>query len=68
MNSLSENNEKKLRVNAPNDSDSNIPGALLSVEIGVDEEVEWVWTHLENGKSAVTGYTIINKEGSTSQA
>ncbi len=32
MNNLSDNNEKKLTVNAPNDSDSNAPGALLSVE------------------------------------
>ncbi len=59
MNNLFDNNEKKRTVNAPGDSDSNIPGALLSVELGYDEEVEWVWTHLENGKSAVTGYTII---------
>ncbi len=32
MNNLSDNNEKKLTVNAPKDSDSNVPGALLSVE------------------------------------
>ena len=61
MDSLSGNNEKKVTVNAPNDSDSTVPGALLSVEIGIDEDVEWVWTHLENGKSAVTGYTITQK-------
>ena len=61
MNSLSDNNEQKLTVNAPTDSDSTVSGALLSVEICVDEEVEWVWTHLKNGKSAVTGYSIIKK-------
>ncbi len=62
MNDPSDKNEKKITVTSPTNSDSTISGAVLSVEIGADEEVEWIWTHLENGKSAVTGYKIIKKE------
>jgi hypothetical protein len=61
MNDPLEKNGKKITVIAPPNSDPTVPGAVLSVEIGLDEEVDWVWTHFENGKSAVTGY-IINKE------
>jgi len=54
--------EELITVSAPVNSDSSVPGAILAVDIGVDEEVEWIWTHLENGKSAVTGYTISKKK------
>lgn len=63
MSSQPDKNEKKLTISAPRNSDASVPGAVLSVEIGVDEEVEWVWTHFENGRSAVTGYTLIKKDG-----
>ncbi len=62
MNSQYDKNERKHTVLAPDNSDSNVPGAILSVETGVDEEVEWVWTHSGNGKSAVTGYTLTKKD------
>ena len=58
MNGSSQKNEKKIIVTAPSNSDSTVTGAVLSVEISVDEEVDWVWTHFETGKSAVTGYKI----------
>jgi hypothetical protein len=64
MDDTSEKNLKKITVTAPPDSDSTISGAVLSVEIGVDEQVVWEWTHFENGKKAVTGYQIIKKEKS----
>lgn len=46
---------------APEKSNACVPGALLSVDVNIDENIEWVWTHLENGQSAVTGYQIIKK-------
>ncbi|MGR5150042.1 hypothetical protein ACQKP8_26285 [Photobacterium alginatilyticum] len=64
MNSQSDEHEKKQIVFVPNNSDANVPGSILSVELDEGEEVEWLWTHLENGKSAVTGYTIIKKDDS----
>jgi hypothetical protein len=26
-----------------------------------DEDIEWTWTHTSDGKSVVTGYTIIKR-------
>jgi hypothetical protein len=37
---------------------------VISVELEADEEVEWLWTHLPTGQSVVTGYEIIQKDGS----
>jgi len=55
-------NTKRVTVYAPNNSDATVPGAILSAVINEDETIEWVWAHLENGKSAVTGYNIIKKK------
>lgn len=54
--------KEKYTIVAPEYSDACIPGALLSVDVNIDEKVKWVWTHLQNGQSAVTGYQIIKKE------
>lgn len=36
---------------------------VLSVIVGADEDVEWVWTHAADGVSYVSGYTIVKKDG-----
>ncbi len=38
------------------------PPEVLSVALGQDEEVRWIWTHTVGGGSVVTGYTIVRKE------
>ncbi len=40
---------------------------VITVELQADEEVEWLWTHYPNGQSVVTGYEIIQKDGSKKQ-
>ena len=56
-----EKTEKKRIVHAPSSDSSAMPGQVLSVELGEDEEVIWRWTHRENGSSVVTGYEIVKK-------
>lgn len=34
-------------------------GAVLSVTLRDDEDVVWHWTHYQDGRSAVTGYTVV---------
>lgn len=38
-----------------------MPNCVLSVVLGADEEVEWIWTHTAGGVSYVSGYTIAKK-------
>ncbi|HUE70664.1 MAG TPA: hypothetical protein VMP01_07220 [Pirellulaceae bacterium] len=41
---------------------SVIAPALLGVEIDNDEEeVRWHWTHFVDGRSMVTGYSIVSR-------
>lgn len=35
--------------------------ALLSLNVGADEDVEWIWTHTADGRSVVTGYRIASQ-------
>jgi hypothetical protein len=58
-----ETTEKKRIAQAPYLGGSDLPGQVLSVELGEDEEVNWLWTHFPNGQSIVTGYEIIKKNG-----
>jgi hypothetical protein len=37
------------------------PPALLSVAIDEGEQVVWHWTHLADGHSVVTGYSILRR-------
>lgn len=37
------------------------PGAVLSVELAEDEEVQWQWSHGAEGQSRITGYQIIKR-------
>ncbi len=42
-------------------SDAPVP-EVLSVALGRNEEVRWIWTHTAVGESVVTGYTIVKKD------
>lgn len=35
------------------------PGAVLSVDLADDEQVQWQWSHGPDGQSRITGYQII---------
>ena len=61
MSNQSDEIQETYTIGAPEDSDTSVPGALNNVVVNTDEKVEWVWTHLQNGKSAVTGYRILKK-------
>ena len=50
--------EKRIVV-APSSMGSMHGGEVLSVEVGLNEDVEWVWSHDRERGSAVTGYTIV---------
>ena len=53
--------EKKRIIHAPSSDSAALPGQVLSVELGEEEEVIWQWTHREDGSSVVTGYEIVKK-------
>src|SRR5262245_56922507 len=53
--------EKKRIVQAPSSGSSDLPGQVLSVELGEEEEVVWQWTHRPDGSSVVTGYEVVKK-------
>jgi len=53
--------EKKRVIQAPSSGSSDLPGQVLNVDLGEDEEVIWQWTHRPDGTSAVTGYEIVKK-------
>lgn len=53
--------EKKRIVQAPSSGSADLPGQVLSVELGEGEEVIWQWTHRPAGTSAVTGYEIVKQ-------
>jgi hypothetical protein len=37
-------------------------GELLSVKLGIDEELQWTWCHHAERGSSVIGYTIVSDE------
>jgi hypothetical protein len=53
--------EKKRIIQAPSSGSSDLPGQVLSVKLGEDEEVIWQWTHRPDRTSAVTGYEVVKK-------
>jgi hypothetical protein len=59
--------EKKRIVQAPSSGKSDLPGQVLTVELGEDEEVNWQWTHRQDGTSVVTGYDILKKTDEKSE-
>jgi len=46
---------------APDSCVNQGTSAVNGVWLATTEEVEWVWTHLPNGKSYVNGYNIRSK-------
>ena len=46
-------------VTAPTTTDQMSGGRVLSVEVGPDEDVEWIWSHDRERGSHVTGYKIV---------
>ncbi|WP_322877567.1 hypothetical protein [Pseudocalidococcus azoricus] len=61
---MSEDNQKRT-VFAPQPalvSSSQVPAnRVISVEIGDDEDVEWLWISLPDGTKYVSGYTVVPK-------
>jgi len=62
MSNQSDKMKEFYTILAPTSSDTCVSGALLSVNVSTDESVKWIWTHLQNGQSAVTGYQTLKKE------
>ena len=52
--------KSKRKVSAPASGGVEVmSGSLLSVTLEEDEDVLWHWTHYQDGRSVVTGYTIV---------
>lgn len=51
--------EAKHRVAAPQSTLQGAP-AVLGVDLGDDEDVQWIWTHTQDG-SYVSGYSIVRR-------
>ena len=49
----------KRTVTAPTSAGQVSGGQVLSVEVGPDEDVEWIWSHDRERGSQVTGYKIV---------
>jgi hypothetical protein len=46
-------------VVAPSNTGPVSTGEVLSVEVGPDEDVEWVWSHDRERGSSITGFRIV---------
>lgn len=46
-------------VIAPRSPGAMSAGEVLSVEVGPDEDIKWVWSHDPQHGSSVTGYKIV---------
>jgi hypothetical protein len=46
-------------VTAPGSTGPSSPGAVLTVEVDPEEDVQWVWSHDREHGSRVTGYVIV---------
>ena len=51
----------KRTVTAPITAGQMSGGRVLSVEVGPDEDVEWIWSHDRERGSHVTGYKIVSR-------
>lgn len=64
-------NLKKHTVFAPQPSfmsASQLPAnRVISIELNVDEEVEWTWMSSSDGTSYVSGYTVFPKPNLTEE-
>jgi hypothetical protein len=52
---------QKRVVYAPQPNDAQQAPAVISVALDEDEDVEWQWTHYNDGRSVITGYTIVKR-------
>ncbi len=62
---LQANGEKQIEQ-APASETSLNASQVVNVEVVEDEEVAWHWTHYPDGKSVVTGYSIVQKKAEQS--
>ena len=46
---------------APPPTDPSIIPSIHSIELQINQTVEWLWTDLPDGNRVVTGYKIISK-------
>lgn len=56
---IDEPKRAKRTVTAPSTGGEMSGGQVLSVEVGSDEDVEWIWSHDRERGSHVTGYKIV---------
>jgi hypothetical protein len=56
---VEESERAKRTVMAPTTAGQMSGGRMLSVEVGPDEDVEWIWSHDRERGSHVTGYKIV---------
>lgn len=52
----------KRTVMAPSSACPMTIGELLSVELGVNEDVQWIWCHHGDRGSSVIGYSVAPRE------
>ena len=52
------------RIVHPPTNDAPGPSSIISVALGEHEETNWIWTQYPGGRSAVTGYEIVEKKRS----
>jgi hypothetical protein len=52
----------KRTVLAPSNARPMTVGELLSVELGANEDVQWIWCHHGERGSSVIGYTVVPRE------
>ena len=63
MPNVSQESQRTLEAPHPSPlSAKALPNRVFSVVLGADEDVEWIYTHTQDGVSYVTGYTIVKKE------
>ncbi|BAU65901.1 hypothetical protein STA3757_32980 [Stanieria sp. NIES-3757] len=62
MNKISDSRNQKKVVAAPPPTNSEIIPSIYSIEINLDEEVEWQWLKLPDGNRVVIDYKIICRE------
>lgn len=51
----------KLWIPVPSDCIVDSSGALMGAFVGIDEQIEWTFAYLPNGRRWVFGYTILSK-------
>ena len=51
-------NQLPVRVFAPRSEAGLASSAVVSVTVEDDEEIDWIWSYLTDGRRVVTGYRI----------